>query len=652
MSSNDISACPTTVFSANGSITAADPVQAGRNTTGVISNCTTTAVCPGPVNTLPRHYDTYTFVNNGPTEECATIELIANACGGSFMAAAAYLNSFNPNNLCANFLGIHNSTFNGTQSFAVRVPVGETMVVVVYEATSDTGCARYTLNVRSCGGLVPTTPRNGRIAFTSDRDGDNEIFVMDANGANQTQLTFNTASDDLPAWSPNGTKIAFTSNRDGNTEIYVMNADGSNQTRLTNNGASDSAPAWSPDGRTIAFHTNRDGNFEIYAMDQDGTDPHRLTTNTAIDLAPVWSSDGTQIAFSSDRDGNTEIYIMNADGSAQTNLSNNATTDQLPAFSPLGTKIAFQTLRAASNEIFLMDRDGTDQINLSNNVSVDGAPAWSPDGSKILFQSTRDGNQEIYVMNSDGTNQTRLTNNAANDVAADWQPAPLACLPAVIHGNIGQGSPDYPSTSGTQTGRISQNGVNSSCAAQKPTPGLAGGSFAYDAYQFANESNATACVTFAFPTSCGVNQAIHPVAYLGSYNPSSPTANYRGDFGSSINISNSGTFAVNVPAHTIVVLVVHEIGTLPDCPNYSFTVTGLPCPVKIVSIERPTNGHVLLQGLGVPNASHSVEFSDDLGSGVFQSLDATVFADGLGLLRFEDASATGLNLRFYRFTYP
>src|SRR4029077_6302260 len=161
--------------------------------------------------------------------------------------------------------------------------------------------------------------------------------------------------------------------------------------------------------------------------------------------------------------------------------------------------------------------------------------------------------------------------------------------------------------------------------AQKPTPGVAGGSFGYDAYQFANESNATACVTFAFPTSCGINQAIHPVAYLGSYNPSSPAANYRGDFGSSININNSGTFAVNVPAHTTVVLVVHEIGTVADCPNYSFTVTGLPCPVKLLSIARPPNGHVLLEGLGVPNASHSIEFSDNV-AGAFQSLDATVFA--------------------------
>ena len=123
-------------------------------------------------------------MNNGPTDECATIELVANACGGTLMAAAAYLNSFDPSNLCTNFLGVHDSTFNGTQSFAVHVPAGETTGRGQSTRPAPTPAApRYTLNVRGCGGLLRPLLGNGRIAFTSDRDGDTEIFVMDGKGS-------------------------------------------------------------------------------------------------------------------------------------------------------------------------------------------------------------------------------------------------------------------------------------------------------------------------------------------------------------------------------------------------------------------------------------------------------------------------------------
>ena len=77
--------------------------------------------------------------------------------------------------------------------------------------------------------------------------------------------------------------IAFTSDRDGNFEIYVMDADGTAQTNLTNNPASDAVPAWSPDGTKIAFFSDRDGNREIYVMDADGTNPTRLTSDPALD---------------------------------------------------------------------------------------------------------------------------------------------------------------------------------------------------------------------------------------------------------------------------------------------------------------------------------------------------------------------------------
>ena len=93
----------------------------------------------------------------------------------------------------------------------------------------------------------------GKIAFVSDRDGNSEIYSMDADGGGQTRLTEDAGEDHSPAWSPDGQRIAFVSTRDGNAEIYVMNADGSGQTRLTNNSAGDLAPAWTRDGSQIGF---------------------------------------------------------------------------------------------------------------------------------------------------------------------------------------------------------------------------------------------------------------------------------------------------------------------------------------------------------------------------------------------------------------
>jgi autotransporter-associated beta strand protein len=158
-----------------------------------------------------------------------------------------------------------------------------------------------------------------------------------------------------------------------------------------------------------------------------------------------------------------------------------------------------------------------------------------------------------------------------------------SCPPTTITGSIGQGGTNYPSHSGEQTARLSQNGVNSSCASPKTTPGLAspGVSFTFDSYEFENFTGATTCVTFTFPLSCGANQAIHPVAYLGSFNPASPTSNYLDDLGHSISAGENGSFSVNVPPFAVVVLVVHEIGTAAGCPNYSFGVSGVPCPKTV-----------------------------------------------------------------------
>jgi Tol biopolymer transport system component len=261
-----------------------------------------------------------------------------------------------------------------------------------------------------------------KIAFVSQRDGDAEVFVMNADGSHQTRLTDNIFFDNSPTWSPDGTKIAFATNRDGNFEIYTMNANGSSQTRITNNTAGDITPSWSPDGTKIAFVSDRDGNPEIYTMSPNGANLTRLTTNASKEQALAWSPDGTKIAFATDRDGNFEIYTMNANGSSQTRITNNAGTDITPSWSPDGTRIAFVSERDGNPEIYTMNANGSSQTRLTNNTFPDANPTWSPDGNLIAFVTPITGNHEVYTMNADGSNQTRITNNIANEFATAWSP--------------------------------------------------------------------------------------------------------------------------------------------------------------------------------------------------------------------------------------
>jgi len=268
-------------------------------------------------------------------------------------------------------------------------------------------------------------PENGRIAFTSNRDGNNEIYVMDADGSNQVNVSNNPSADGSPLWSPDRSSILFLSLRDDNSEIYVMDADGGNQMRLTNNQTSDVSPLWSPDGSRIVFrHTVDNSNCnEIYVMDADGGNQMRLTNNSSCDNNPSWSPDGGRIVFDCNRDSNSEIYVMDADGSNQVNVSNNPSADAFPLLSPDGSSILFVSNRDGNNEIYVMDADGSNQVNVSNNPSADVGPLWSPDGSRIVFISRRNGNyDEIYVMDADGSNQVNVSNNPSTNASPSWSP--------------------------------------------------------------------------------------------------------------------------------------------------------------------------------------------------------------------------------------
>lgn len=288
---------------------------------------------------------------------------------------------------------------------------------------------RAALGTPRAQAFQPLPQGNGLAAFSSNRTGDNEIFTMDfVDGTDQMNITNSPGSDSQPAWSPDGNKIAFTSDRDGNNNVYVMRSDGTEIRRLTGSPRSDSQPSWSPDGTQIAFTSNLSGNDEIYVMTaSDGSNKVNLTNNPAPDSQPSWSPEGTEIAFTSRRDGNNEIYVMDAPtGAGQANLTNSVTSDSQPTWSPGGGKIAFTSSRSGNSDIWEMNAGGGGLRNLTNAPGADSTPLYSPDqGSRLLFTSRRDGNNEIYILNVfDGSYQTNLTHDAAADTMPAWQPLP------------------------------------------------------------------------------------------------------------------------------------------------------------------------------------------------------------------------------------
>ncbi len=276
----------------------------------------------------------------------------------------------------------------------------------------------------------------GRIAFTSSRDGNAEIYVMDANGRNQERLTNHPATDELPDWSPDGTKIAFVSHRDGNrSQIHIMDADGENVIRLTDLRVGIRRPEWSPDGKKIAFSVEgRD--WHIVVMDADGNNRVRLEGQAAD---PSWSPDGGQIAFVSARDGGSEIYVIGVDGQRRKRLTRDLAPKGDPSFSPDGRRIAYVAAERLGlnqlglGQIYVVGARGGKRERLTHNEENNWGPAWSPDGQMIAYYVIVDGtfHTTIHLMTADGRYIRQLSHGRnARDFAPDISPLGLVVSPA------------------------------------------------------------------------------------------------------------------------------------------------------------------------------------------------------------------------------
>jgi YVTN family beta-propeller protein len=270
------------------------------------------------------------------------------------------------------------------------------------------------------------SPDGKKIVFMSDRDGDIEIYVANADGTDPRRLTYAPGRDAHPAFSPDGNNIAFQSPR-GNRQpqIYVMNAYGSYQRRLTDLPGFSGVPDWSPDGKRIIFQSNLNptlepSHWQIFSMNADGTSLRQITHDDHNDQVPKWAPNGKRIIFYSDKSGNNKLYTMRPDGSHWQPVSKDAWNDQAASWSHDGRRILLSSDRGGGPDIYSLDLKTMHETQLTKNQPGQGIPFWSPDEKTIAFTFRRGDHSDVYVMDADGSNQRKVNSlNAPGSTGAD-----------------------------------------------------------------------------------------------------------------------------------------------------------------------------------------------------------------------------------------
>jgi Tol biopolymer transport system component len=297
------------------------------------------------------------------------------------------------------------------------------------------------------GQVLAKAPTTAKIAFTSNRDGDTEIYIMNPDGSQQVNLTEHPAADFDPAWSPTGEQILFNSNRDGQWDLYLIDADGKNVRKVFAKSADRRHPTWLPDGKQIAY-LRRD-EWSIYIATIDGKTVERIADTGDGGGKPSWSPDGSEIVFMLAGAGekwgrrlplSRQIRVVNLhSGAARTLFAERLPTMENPVWSPDGEHLAFSWMNRDlwdaqvhkkwgkqvfdAQTIYVAARDGGEfQQIVSEKGPYALEPAWSPLGDELLYKQ-QVGNQlnqfQIFKVSIAGGKSEQLTDSGRN-YGADW----------------------------------------------------------------------------------------------------------------------------------------------------------------------------------------------------------------------------------------
>ena len=275
-----------------------------------------------------------------------------------------------------------------------------------------------------------------KIAFSSNRNGNWEIYLMNPNGSGQINLTHHPRSDLMPTFSPTGAQILFVSTRDEGRDLYLMDPNGANVRRVFKEKAWRQSPAWSPDGRWIAYQKGNSNDAELYIASMDDRVEHRIAWVGHADADPSWSPDGTEIVFVVNVPfirgigplSNTKLVFIDV----QTRVEEAFLPEEplplmeTPAWSPVGDVIAFSWGKLGLGQrsaLFIADRNGREVKRILAPVGDDAVvemnPVWSPDGSELIYEYGVLLDRELFKTDLQGGDPERLTQQGVNK-DADW----------------------------------------------------------------------------------------------------------------------------------------------------------------------------------------------------------------------------------------
>jgi TolB protein len=266
------------------------------------------------------------------------------------------------------------------------------------------------------------------IAYACFVNQSDEICLMNGDGSNHQQLTFNSKSTDwYPSFSHDGWTIVFSSQMNGHFDIFSMDLNGNNVKQITHDLDDCYAPSLSPDGSRVVFASTRGEVQNIWSIHVDGSSPVQLTHSERDNVDPVWSPDGTHISFTTTARGDGDLMIMNADGSNLRRVTHGINVEGRNSWSPDGQSLAFYAGPVGDKDIYLVEAScaslpdgcGPSQFRRLTQGGNNKGPDFSPDGQWVAFASQLDGvSNEVFIVRVDSTELHQLTFGGR----ADWQP--------------------------------------------------------------------------------------------------------------------------------------------------------------------------------------------------------------------------------------